>query len=92
MASAAEEKGSGGDALAGLDYQIAIAVWLALDLILANGLTDELELEPASEEDIEAVLAPNEVGPVVSEVRLFDKGKPYRLVVQAKLRSGDPWR
>jgi hypothetical protein len=91
MASLCDDKGSGGDALAGLDYQIDVSVWLALDLILANRLTDELELEPASEEDIEAVLAPNEVGAVVSAVRLSDQGKPYRLVVQAKLRSGDPW-
>lgn len=88
----ADDKGSGGDALAGLDYQIDVSVWLALDLILANRLTDELELEPASEEDIEAVLAPNAAGAVVSTVRLFEQGKPYRLVVQAKLRSGDPWR
>lgn len=92
MASTPDDKGSGGDALAGLDYQIDVSVWLALDLILANQLTDEVELEPASEEDIEAVLAPNEAGAVVSAVRLFDQGKPYRLVVQAKLRSGDPWR
>lgn len=92
MTSTPDDKGSGGDALAGLDYQIDVSVWLALDLILANRLTDELELEPASEEDIEAVLAPNEAGAVVSAVRLFDQGKPYRLVVQAKLRSGDPWR
>lgn len=92
MISLTEEKGGGGDALSGLDYQIDVSVWLALDLILANGLTDELELEPASEEDIEAVLGPNEAGPVVSAIRLFDKGKSYRLVVQAKLRSGDPWR
>ncbi len=46
MASTPDDKGSGGDALAGLDYQIDVSVWLALDLILANRLTDELELEP----------------------------------------------
>lgn len=92
MASTPDDKGSGGDALAGFDYQIDVSVWLALDLILANRLTDQLELEPASEEDIEADLAPNEAGAVVSAVRLFDQDKPYRLVVQAKLRSGDPWR
>lgn len=38
------------------------------------------------------MLAPHEAGAVVSAVHLFDGGKPYRLVVQAKLRSGDPWR
>lgn len=92
MVSLPDDKGSGGNALAGLDYQIDVSVWLALDLMLASRLTDELELEPASEEDIEAVLAPNEAGAVVSAMRLFDQGNPYRLVVQAKLRSGDPWR
>lgn len=92
MTSTPDDKGSGGDALAGLDYQIDVSVWLALDLILTNRLTEELELEPASEEDIEADLAPNEAGAVISAVRLFDQDKPYRLVVQAKLRSGDPWR
>jgi hypothetical protein len=92
LTSLSDENGSGGDALAGFDYQIDVSVWLALELVLANRLTDELELEPASEEDIEAVLAPNEAGAVVSAVRLVDHGKPYRLVVQAKLRSGDPWR
>lgn len=92
MASTPNDKGSGGDALAGLDYQIDVSVWLALDPILANRLTDELELEPPSEEDIEAVVTPNEAETVVSTVQFVDQGRPYRLVVQAKLRSGDPWR
>lgn len=83
--------GSGTDALAGFDYQVDVSIWLALELVLANRLADAIELEPASEEDIEADLADDEAGPVVSKAGLAAAGKPYRLVVQAKLRSGDPW-
>jgi hypothetical protein len=34
-----EAGGAGGDAVAGYEYQIDVSVWLALDLILANKLT-----------------------------------------------------
>jgi hypothetical protein len=83
----AENGGSGGDAVAGYEYQIDVSVWLALDLILANKLTQELILEPASQEDIEAELKEDEPGRVTSTVSLDG----YKLVVQAKLRSGDAW-
>lgn len=79
--------GSGGDALAGYEYQIDVSVWLALDLILANRSTQELFLEPASQEDIEAELEENEPGRVTSTTPLDG----YQLVVQAKLRGGDAW-
>jgi hypothetical protein len=72
--------GSGGASIAGYEYQIDVSVWLALDLVLANRLTQELILEPASEEDIEADLA--------ESTAALDG---YRLIVQAKLRSGDAW-
>lgn len=79
--------GSGSHSIAGYEYQIDVSVWLALDLVLANGFTQELVLEPASEEDIEADLAETEPGRVVTTVKLDG----YRLIVQAKLRSGDAW-
>lgn len=79
--------GSGGDSLAGYEYQIDVSVWLALDLVLASKLTHELILEPASDEDIEADLTEFEPGRVVSKAPLGD----YTLVVQAKLRGGDAW-
>ncbi len=82
-----ESGGSGGDSLAGYDYQIDVSVWLALDLMLANKLTQVLVLEPASQEDIEAKLEETEVGPLATQVTLNE----YILVVQAKLRSGDAW-
>lgn len=51
-----EGGGSGGYSIAGYEYQIDVSIWLALDLVLANRLAQELVLEPASEEDIEANL------------------------------------
>ena len=82
-----EAGGSGGQSVAGYEYQIDVSVWLALDLVLANRLTHELVLEPASEEDIEADLAENEPGRLTSTAALDG----YRLIVQAKLRGGDAW-
>jgi len=82
-----EDGGSGGASIAGYEYQIDVSVWLALDLMLANRLTHELILEPASEEDLEADLAEHEPGRLTSNIRLDD----YRLIVQAKLRTGDAW-
>lgn len=79
--------GSGGASIAGYEYQIDVSVWLALDLVLANRLTPELVLEPASEEDVEADLAETEPGRLTSIANLDG----YRLIVQAKLRSGDAW-
>jgi hypothetical protein len=82
-----EGGGSGGQSIAGYEYQIDVSVWLALDLVLANRLTHELVLEPASEEDIEADLGENEPGRLTSTAAVDG----YRLIVQAKLRGGDAW-
>jgi hypothetical protein len=82
-----EGGGSGGHSIAGYEYQIDVSIWLALDLVLANRLAQELILEPASEEDIEADLAETEPGRLTSTAVLDG----YRLIVQAKLRSGDAW-
>jgi hypothetical protein len=85
--NAGEEAGSGAHSLAGYDYQVDISIWLALDLMLGTGLTQMVELEPSSEEDLEAQLADDEPGRVATKVGLDG----YTLVVQAKLRSGDAW-
>jgi hypothetical protein len=82
-----EAGGSGGHSIAGYEYQIDVSVWLALDLVLANRLAQDLILEPASEEDIEADLAEDEPGRLTSTAVLDG----YRLIVQAKLRGGDAW-
>ena len=52
-----EVKGSGEHTIAGYDYQIDVSVWLALDLILASKLTQQVVLEPASQEDLETELS-----------------------------------
>lgn len=79
--------GSGAYSILGYEYQIDVSVWLALDLILASKLANEIILEPASEEDLEADVAEHEPGCVTSRISL---GR-YRLIVQAKRRSGDAW-
>ncbi|POE08560.1 hypothetical protein BV921_15130 [Pectobacterium odoriferum] len=82
-----QNSGSGAYSLAGYDYQIDVSIWLALDLMLGSGLTQMIELEPGSEEDLEAQLADDEPGRVATCVGLDG----YTLVVQVKLRSGDAW-
>ncbi|MBJ9953043.1 hypothetical protein I5735_08330 [Acinetobacter baumannii] len=79
--------GSGARSLAGYDYQVDVSIWLALDLMLGSGLTQMIELEPGSEEDIEAQLADDEPERVETLVSLDG----YTLVVQVKLRGGDAW-
>ncbi|WP_439572478.1 hypothetical protein [Phreatobacter sp.] len=83
----AEAGGSGSHGIAGYEYQIEVSVWLALDLMLAAKLTQEVVLEPASEEDVEAELEADEPGRITTAVPMSG----YTLVVQAKLRSGDAW-
>lgn len=82
-----QDGGSGARSLAGYDYQVDVSVWLALDLMLGSGLTQMVELEPASEEDLETQLTDDEPGRVATRVGLDG----YTLVVQAKLRGGDAW-
>ncbi|RUV41179.1 hypothetical protein EOD29_23785 [Mesorhizobium sp. M1A.T.Ca.IN.004.03.1.1] len=82
-----QDAGSGAHSLAGYDYQVDVSIWLALDLMLGSGLTQMVELEPGTEEDLEAQLADHEPGRVATRVGLDG----YTLVVQAKLRGGDAW-
>ena len=83
----AEKQGSGSAAVAGFEYQIGVSIWLALDLILASKLTQEMILEPASQEDLEAEIEDYAPGRVTSSIAIDG----YTLVVQAKYRSGDAW-
>lgn len=82
-----KKAGSGSHSMTGYEYQIDVSVWLALDLVLASEFSKEVVLEPATEEDIEADLAETEPGRVVTTVKV----EQYRLIAQAKLRSGDAW-
>ena len=40
---------AGGYSLAGYDYQVEVSVWLALDFVVTNRLTDQVILEPATD-------------------------------------------
>jgi hypothetical protein len=73
--------------LAGYEYQVDVSVWAALDLVLAKKLVSNVELEPTSQEDIEASLAATDPGTVAVGI-----ATPHRkLVIQAKQRSTAAW-
>lgn len=82
-----KKAGSGSHSMTGYEYQIDVSVWLALDLVLSGEFANEVVLEPATEEDIEADLAETELGRVVTTAKV----EQYRLIVQSKFRSGDAW-
>lgn len=73
-------QGSGSHTVAGMEYQIDVSIWLALELVLSSKRAREIILEPPSQEDVEA------------EISAASTIDGYTLVVQAKLRSGEPWR
>ena len=79
--------GHGSPGLAGYEYPVDVSVWLALDLVVASRFTNELVLEPEGDEDVEADLNEYEPGRVANRLPIEN----YRLVVQAKLRSGNAW-
>ncbi|WP_017907173.1 hypothetical protein [Pseudomonas asplenii] len=75
-------------ALAGYDYQLNVSVLAALRLLLITKSATSLTLEPANEEDLEADLEPFEPSPVVPKASL---ATGYKLVMQVKFCSGEPW-
>lgn len=79
--------GGGNRSYAGYEYQIDVTVWVALDLMLAKGVTDALVIEPRSREDIEATLH----NPDEALLGITGTGTHYDLVLQAKSRATDPW-
>lgn len=83
----AEDSGSGAASIAGYEYQIDVSVWLALDLILVSRQAQEIFLEPASQEDLEAEIGDCEPGRLISQVPM----PGYKLIVQAKRREGNAW-
>lgn len=75
---------TGNPSLDGWFYQCDVSVWAALDLLLVKRLASTVQLEPASQEDIEAELDT----PTVTSTIGTDTGL---LVVQSKLRRSGPW-
>lgn len=79
---------SGAAAQTGYEYQLNTSVLAALRLLLITKSATRITLEPANEEDLEADLAPSQLGRVVPSATLANGS---RLIVQVKFRSGEPW-
>ncbi len=77
----------GNPGYAGYEYQITVTVWVALDLMLVKMTTTQIQVEPRSDEDIEAAVQDPATG--LSEASA--KIDAIELVIQAKTRSGSPW-
>lgn len=75
-------------AQAGYDYQLDVSILAALRLLLITKASSRLVLEPANEEDLEADLVPATPGRVQPSATVAGG---YKLVVQVKLRGGEPW-
>jgi hypothetical protein len=73
--------------LRGFDYQVDVSVWLALDVMLAARMTSELTLEHVSQEDVEADMEELAPAAVADAIAMHS----YRMIVQAKRRTGDAW-
>ncbi|EPX59916.1 hypothetical protein D187_002660 [Cystobacter fuscus DSM 2262] len=62
-----------------------VSLWVALVLLFEEECAEQLELEPASQEDIEVDLGvPSERASAMIEVT-------QRMILQVKLHSSSPW-
>lgn len=69
----------------GYEYQIVVTVWLALDLIVARGWCEAIEIEPASQEDVAAEL---QVNPDSASSTVGVNVEPAPIDIQIKKHSG----
>lgn len=83
----AQDTTSAHTALDGYWYQLKVSILFALDLLAHKQLTDQIVLEPISEEDLEADIQ-DEPGALAQTMPL----RTRQLVVQCKLRSTGPWK
>lgn len=81
-----EEATSAQSSLDGYWYQLKVSVLFALDLMANKQQTDQITLEPASEEDLETELT-SEPGALTQGLTF----KTRKLIVQCKLRNTGPW-
>lgn len=86
-----DDPSGGTQNLDGLEYQIQVSVWAALALLLDKRLAPSMVVEPVSQEDIEADITDGDGPGVVATRTEILSNTPYRLVIQAKLRSTEPW-
>jgi hypothetical protein len=81
-------RGGAAAAQAGYEYQLNVSVLAALRVLLITKSATRITLEPANAEDLETDLEPNRPGRVKPSANL---ASGYKLIVQVKLRSGEPW-
>lgn len=78
----------------GLEYQALVTALAAIELVIVAGYADALQIEPASDDDIEGdinrPLADDEPTPGFSESDASTSAESYRLVIQVKRRDHDP--
>lgn len=75
-------------ALAGYDYQLDVSILAALRILFVTKSASRITLEPANADDIEVELEEDDPGHVETQAQL---GVGARLIMQVKLRGGDPW-
>lgn len=81
---ASTEDSTGNPSLDGWFYQCDVSVWAALDLLVVKRVATALQLEPASQEDLEAELD----APIATSNAKIDG---ETLIIQAKLRRSGQW-
>jgi hypothetical protein len=75
-------------ALAGYDYQLDVSILAALRILLVTKSASRITLEPANADDIEVELEEDDPGHVEAMAQI---GVATRIIMQVKLRNGDPW-
>lgn len=79
----------------GLEYQALVTALAAIELVIVAGYADVLQIEPASDDDIEGdinrPLADDEPTPGFSESDASTSAESYRLVIQVKRRDHGVW-
>lgn len=75
-------------ALAGYDYQLDVSILAALRILFVTKSASRITLEPANADDIEVELEEDDPGHIETQAHL---GVATRLIMQVKLRGGDPW-
>lgn len=84
---AASNGTAGNLSFASYGYQIDATVWLALELMLAKGQAQEIEIEPPSHEDVEASLTDS----AKASLGVKTAAAGTRLIIQIKSRTTAPW-
>src|SRR5258708_20649351 len=79
----------GSPGLKGYDYKITAIVWIALELFLVQQRSEEILVEPLSQEDVETSIRDNAEDGAASTVDTLHGTE--HLYIQVKRRSTGPW-